>query len=123
MHFGNTGTPERTLTVGADYSTERLRRRLPAVTLVEALGPSYYGNGHIPGALNIPAHRVTELAPTLLPERQAAIVVYGADPHSAGTRAVVRQLRALGYRDVSVYADGKEGWAAAGLPLVGETDA
>lgn len=109
--------------MGAEYSTERLRRRLRAVTVVEVLGPSYYGNGHIPGAVNIPAHRVTELALRLLPEQDAAIVVYGADPQSTGAAAVVRQLRALGYRDVSVYADGKEGWAAAGLPLVGETDA
>jgi rhodanese-related sulfurtransferase len=109
--------------MGVDYSTERLRQRLPAVTVVEALGPSYYGNGHIPGAVNIPGHRVSELAPDLLPERNAAIVVYGASRGSTGVDAVVRQLRALGYRDVSVYADGKEGWAAAGLPLVGESDA
>jgi rhodanese-related sulfurtransferase len=109
--------------VGAEYTTERLRRRLAAVTVVEALGSSFFGNGHIPGAVNIPTHRVPELATRLLPDRDAAIVVYGADRHSSGTAAVVRQLRALGYRDVSVYVDGKEGWAAAGLPLVGEGDA
>jgi rhodanese-related sulfurtransferase len=108
--------------VGADYSTEDLRQRLPRVTIVDTLGPSYFCNGHIPGAVNIPPHRVAELAPSLLPDQSAPVVVYGAHRYSAGADAVVRQLTLLGYRDVSRYADGKEAWVQAGLPLAADSE-
>ncbi|MGY1809306.1 rhodanese-like domain-containing protein [Blastococcus sp. SYSU D00669] len=108
--------------MGADYSTEQLRGRLPAVTVVEALGPSFFATGHIPGAVNIPPHRVAELAPRLLPDKAAPIVVYGAHRYARGADVVVRRLSALGYLDVSRYVDGKAGWAEAGLRLVGDTD-
>ena len=108
--------------MGADYSTEDLRERLPVVTVVEALGPSYFCNGHIPGAVNIPPHRVAEMAASLLPDKTAPIVVYGAHRYSAGADAVVRKLAELGYRDVSRYADGKEAWVEAGLPLAADAD-
>ncbi|SFU06940.1 Rhodanese-like domain-containing protein [Geodermatophilus amargosae] len=104
--------------MGADYSTEDLRGRLSSVTVVEALGPPYFGTGHIPGAVNIPPHRVVELAPTLLPAKDAPIVVYAAHRFSHGADVVVRQLALLGYRDVSRYVEGKAGWAEAGLPLI-----
>lgn len=57
-----------------------LRRELEGgdVTVVEALGPQYYEDGHIPGAINIQHTEVDELAPSLLPDRDAAIVVYCA---------------------------------------------
>ncbi len=106
--------------MAADYSTEELCRRLSAVTVVEALGPSFFATGHIPGAINIPPLRVAELAPSLLPEKDAPIVVYGAHRDSQSADVVVRQLTVLGYRDVSRYADGKAGWAEAGFPLVEE---
>jgi rhodanese-related sulfurtransferase len=108
--------------VAADYSTEELRRRLSAITVVEALGPSFFSTGHIPGAVNIPPHRVTELAPVLLPEKAAPIVVYGAQRYWDGADVVVRRLAVLGYLDVSRYLEGKAGWAEAGLPLVTDTD-
>ncbi len=106
----------------ADYSTEELRRRLSAITLVEALGHSFFSTGHIPGAVNIPPHRVPELAPVLLPEKTAPIVVYGAHRYADDADVVVRRLAVLGYRDVSRYPEGKAGWAEAGLPLVADTD-
>ncbi len=108
--------------MGPDYSTEELHGRLATVVVVEAVGPSFFATGHIPGAVNIPPHRVAELAPALLPEKDAPIVVYGPHRDAPGADVVLRQLAALGYRDVSRYADGKAGWAEAGLPLVGDAD-
>ena len=90
---------------------------LSRVTLVEALGTSYFANAHLPGALNLTPDRVDEMAATLLPDRGADIVVYSADERCACAHGVIRRLTALGYRRVSWYAEGKEGWAAAGLPL------
>ena len=103
-------------------STAELVRRRSAVVVVDAHGSPYFSNGHIPGAVNIPPHRVAELAPSLLPEKDIPIVVYGAHPNSRGADAVIRQLAALGYHDVSRYLEGKAGWAEAGLPLIGDAD-
>ena len=57
-----------------------------AVTLVEALPAQYFEQGHLPGAINIPHTEVRELAPALLPEKDAAIVVYCANARAAQAR-------------------------------------
>jgi rhodanese-related sulfurtransferase len=44
--------------------------------LVEALPENYYERSHIPGALNIPAESVRELAPKFLRDKKAEIVTY-----------------------------------------------
>ena len=48
--------------------------------LVETLPAEYYRHSHLPGAINLPPERVAELAPELLPDREADIVVYCAKP-------------------------------------------
>ena len=101
-----------------DYTTEDVERRPPAVVLVEALGAPFYASGHIPGAINIPPHRVRQTAPVSLPDKDAPIVVYGASPTCQQADMVVRILTALGYRNLARYREGKEAWAAAGLPLL-----
>ncbi len=50
------------------------------VVIVEALPASYYYEEHLPGALNLPPDQVAELAPGLLPDKNADIVVYCASP-------------------------------------------
>jgi rhodanese-related sulfurtransferase len=95
-----------------------MRRRSPDVVVVEALGASFFASGHIPGAVNIPPHRVRAAARAHLPDLEAAVVVYGASASCRQAAIVIRILIALGYRDVSRYPDGKQGWTAAGLPLV-----
>lgn len=49
-------------------------------SLVETLPKFMYEAGHLPGAVNLPPNRVAELAPSLLPEKSADIVVYCASP-------------------------------------------
>ena len=46
--------------------------------LVETLAESYYRHSHLPGAINLPPDQVTALAPNLLPDKSADIVVYCA---------------------------------------------
>lgn len=48
--------------------------------LVETLAKEYYRHTHLPGALNLPPDQVAELAPTMLPDKSAEIVVYCASP-------------------------------------------
>jgi rhodanese-related sulfurtransferase len=58
----------------------KLDRKEP-VTIVETLAPERYCEGHIPGALNIPPDKIKELAPQLLPKKDAAIITYCANSH------------------------------------------
>ena len=44
--------------------------------LVEVLGPTAYQHAHLPRAINIPSDQIRELAPDILPDRNAEIVVY-----------------------------------------------
>jgi rhodanese-related sulfurtransferase len=44
------------------------------ITVVETLAPERYREAHIPGALNIPPEKIKELAPKLLPNKNAEIV-------------------------------------------------
>ena len=48
--------------------------------LVETLAPEKFQHAHLPGAINLPPDRVRELASTLLPDKNADIVVYCATP-------------------------------------------
>jgi rhodanese-related sulfurtransferase len=62
-------------------SRDELKARLDRgddFTLVEALPPPAYHDGHIPGAINLPPVQVRELAPKRLPDKTAEIVVYCA---------------------------------------------
>jgi rhodanese-related sulfurtransferase len=84
--------------------------------LVEALGVAYYTDAHLPGAINIPPGQVDRLAPALLPDRRAPIVVYCT--HSGtSSDTVAKRLEQLGYSAVAVYRAGKEDWVEHGLPL------
>ncbi|MGE0025873.1 MAG: rhodanese-like domain-containing protein [Thermoleophilia bacterium] len=87
------------------------------VTVVEALPPMYFQDAHLPGALNLPHDRVRELAAALLPDRGAAIVVYCANLPCQNSGIATRELIAMGYRDVREYAEGKQDWIDAGLPV------
>ncbi|MFN2433366.1 MAG: rhodanese-like domain-containing protein, partial [Gemmatimonadota bacterium] len=64
-------------------SREELKEKLDrgeGVRLVETLAPHAYEHAHLPGAVNLPPDRIAELAPRLLPDRDAEIVVYCASP-------------------------------------------
>ena len=84
--------------------------------LVEALGAAYYADAHLPGAVNIPPGDVARVAPALLPDRQAPIVVYCTGTGTS-SHAVAQRLEQLGYTAVTVYRGGKEDWVEHGLPL------
>ncbi|HVM10018.1 MAG TPA: rhodanese-like domain-containing protein [Acidimicrobiales bacterium] len=103
----------------SQVSRDELQRQLfeddPPV-LVEALGAAYFADAHLPGAINIPVDQVDRLAPTLLPDPAADIVVYCSGTCSNSEIAAER-LVALGYQRVRVYLGGKEEWVEHGLPV------
>ena len=100
-------------------SRETLQARLTTTeppVLVEALGAGFYADAHLPGAINIPLGQVDTLAPGLLPDRRAEIVVYCSGSCS-NSITVARRLEELGYEAVGVYEGGKEDWVEHGLPV------
>ena len=99
---------------------DEIRARLDrgdAITLVEALPPRYFDEAHLPGAINIPHDRVRELAPSLLPDKNAAIAVYCASTECNNSKIATDLLRSLGYGNAREYVDGKKDWIEAGLPV------
>lgn len=87
------------------------------VIVVDTLGPMHYADAHLPGAINIPHTEVGRLAPELLPDRDAAIVTYCSNTACANSGIALGELQRLGYTNVRKYAEGKQDWTAAGLPL------
>ncbi|MFF8382095.1 rhodanese-like domain-containing protein [Streptomyces kanasensis] len=93
------------------------------VVVVDTMPPAYYAREHLPDAVNIPgfpyeeaARSTDELAPTVLPDRTAPIVVYCANTPCRNSELVGARLVSLGYTDVRKYREGIEDWVAHGLP-------
>jgi rhodanese-related sulfurtransferase len=67
----------------ATITTKDLKAKLDRkeITLVETLAPERHREAHIPGALNIPPERIKELAPELLPNKNAEVISYCTNNH------------------------------------------
>jgi rhodanese-related sulfurtransferase len=87
------------------------------VTLVEALPEKYWKHSHLPGAINIPHDQTRELAPRLLPDKDALIVVYCANEPCKNSTIASEELSALGYRNVREYVGGKQDWIDGDYPV------
>ena len=64
-------------------STKDLKTKLESksVTVVETLAPERFQEAHLPGALNLPPEKVKDLAPQLLPNKNAEIITYCTNLH------------------------------------------
>jgi rhodanese-related sulfurtransferase len=65
-------------------STKDLKGKLDrneSIKLVETLAPERCREAHIPGALNIPPDKIKELAPQVLPNKNAEIVTSCTNSH------------------------------------------
>jgi rhodanese-related sulfurtransferase len=85
--------------------------------LVDALPPMSFAHSHLPGALNLPPERVDASVAKRLPNKDAEVVVYCANPECESSTDTAARLVALGYPNVRHYAGGKDEWREAGLPL------
>ena len=84
----------------------------------------HYESSHLPGAINLPLEFVDE-AENVLPKKDAEIIVYCMNTDCEASGEEVRELRQMGYTNVRHYAEGKQDWIRAGLPIEGkhESDA
>ena len=87
------------------------------VTVVETLRDEHYAQGHLPGAIHIHFEDVRSRAPELLPDKDAPIVTYCSNTACRNSEIAANQLSAMGYTNVRKYAQGKQDWQEAGLPL------
>ena len=100
-------------------SRDELRQAIDAgeVTLVETLREQHFESGHLPGALHIHFEEIADRAPGLLPDKNAPIVTYCSNTACRNSEIAAAGLTAMGYSDVRKYAEGKQDWQEAGLPL------
>ncbi len=84
------------------------------VTLVDALPSSYFAKAHLPGAVNLVESDVAALAPSLLPDKDTAIVTYCSNEACGNSQAVANRLLKLGYTNVRKYREGIQDWVQAG---------
>src|SRR6266581_2938914 len=99
---------------------EELRRKLAGNTrpvLVEALPEKYWRDWHLPGARHLPHDEVDRLAPGVLPDKAAEIVVYCASRSCRNSHVAAHRLEQLGYENVAIYPGGKQDWMDAGFPV------
>ncbi|RKT84029.1 Rhodanese-related sulfurtransferase [Saccharopolyspora antimicrobica] len=100
-------------------SRDELKARIDAgtVTVVDALGGSYYAQQHLPGAVELTAGQVAAKAVDVLPDKDATIAVYCSNPACGNSQEVAVKLEQLGYTDVRKYREGIQDWVEAGLPV------
>jgi rhodanese-related sulfurtransferase len=104
-----------------EISREELKSKLDRgddFYLVEALSRRHYEMSHLPGAINLP-YEFVDQAEKVLRDKVAEIVVYCISEECESSRQEARELEEMGYENVVHYAEGKQGWIKAGLPVEG----
>ncbi|MBI4083084.1 MAG: rhodanese-like domain-containing protein [Candidatus Lambdaproteobacteria bacterium] len=92
-----------------------LLRSDPKVVLVDVRTPQEFRAGHLKGALNVELDRLEALAPALLADRNAHLVVYC---HSGNRSAfAVTILERMGYTYLVNMTGGIVAWARNGYPV------
>lgn len=85
--------------------------------LVEVLPEENFQEFHLPNAINIPGDELRARAPERIPDKDATVVVYCANPACLASDRAARLLAEMGYTDVHDYRGGKEHWREGGLPI------
>ena len=89
---------------------------------VDARAAKYYAEGHIPGAVNIPAwapdiaERIAQLA-EVEPTAAPVIVYCNESKECEDSHIVGNQMRQFDFEDLSVYEGGFPGWQKSGNPI------
>ena len=99
----------------SDLAAARAAGAGPVV--IDTRSSADWAQGRIPGALSIPRSELADRAPSMLPDRDADIVVYCWGPGCNGSTKAALTLASLGYRRVRELVGGFEYWAREGLAI------
>lgn len=69
--------PVEIATISREELKEKIDRK-DRFVLVETLPANYYNHDHLPDAINLPPDQIAQLAPKILPDKKAEIIVYCA---------------------------------------------
>lgn len=87
--------------------------------VIEVLEPVEFAAAHLPGAVNVPAARLTPVRLTAF-DRARPTIVYGRDLQCDLSSRSARLLEHYGFELVHDYEAGKADWLAYGLPYEGD---
>ena len=92
--------------------------------LLHVLPPEIFEARRIPGSLNACIYETAfpEQVADLIPDKNAAIVVYGAGGGSLDSRVAVERLRGMGYQNVGLFEGGLDGWQETGFDCEGSNE-
>jgi rhodanese-related sulfurtransferase len=89
-------------------------------TLVDARTETEFAEGHIPGAVLVPAKLAGKRLPQIAPDRARLVVFYCNGPNCTKTHKAAKEAAAAGYTNLTEYRDGLPGWAKAGQKVEGD---
>lgn len=79
------------------------------VILIDANGTDSFKEGHIPGAIDLAAHK-DDLATLLPPTKDALIVSYCGGPQCSAWEEGATAASKLGYKQIKHFTAGMSGW-------------
>ena|SRR5438477_7481298 len=102
-------------TVGELEVIDHIKQDLP---LVDTRSESFYRDGSIPGARNIPHDTISEAIPSL--DSAGATIFFCNGPQCEATPSSIATLRRAGYpaKAILYYRGGVHDWITLGLPLL-----
>ncbi len=89
------------------------------ITILDILPEEEYNSIHISGAINACIYELAFLdkVKELIPDKKAAIVVYGLDAHYLAAPSALNKLKEEGYENVAVLKGGLNGWINDGYAV------
>ena len=85
--------------------------------LVNVLEKELFDDAHIPGSINVPFQELLKQATGW--DKNAEIILYCSNTMCLASGEGVKQLKALGFKNVRAYEDGIAGWFQEGNPVIG----
>ena len=108
---------------GVDLPAARSAFDEQAALFLDARSPEDYAEGHVPGALSLPAYefdaRFPEIAERV--EEAQSIVVYCDGVECSDSIHVAERLVEYGFSDVSVFESGWRAWAESKAPVTAKS--
>ena len=87
--------------------------------LVDSRSETEFGEGHIPGAVLVPAKKTAEKLPGLVAAKDKLVVFYCNGPDCTKSRKGYKAAAGLGYTNLREYNEGLPAWRAAGHKVDG----